>query len=1703
MSRTIDERVLEMRFENDQFEHGIRQSADSLEMLRQALKMDGAGDSLQGLQQSFSNFDISHVAQSIDTIAQRATTLGVIGDQVIRNLVNAFTDGVTSITGKIKDLISTGGLRRAMNIEEAKFQLAGLGVAWEDVSGSIDYAVQGTAYSLDQAALAASLFAASGVELGDKMSTALRAVSGTTAMSRYNFEQIANIFATVSANGKLMTMQLRQLSYAGLDAGSALGKYLGKTSEQIEEMVSKGQIDFDTFAAAMDSAFGEHAKEANQIFSGALENMQSALGRIGEKFWTPLLQGGRNMLNSITPVIDAVKNGLAPAFQFWDTAVTSVTGNVAKFFKSLDLEGLTNTMSNALTKVKSDLYSFIFTASDPGSNLARVIAGLGAAFDLLKKALGGVAGFLKQVWDALAPLRSAFGDIAAIIGDALVALNEKVSGSNRLIDFLKNLSTVVTDLVYALGTGIKGITEFFSTLTKELNGLFKIDPVKSLGKIGEVIETVYSKMMSGLGDFKGFAAKLTPVFEAFGNTLKNVIKPIKDFIAGGGLTELLQILNQGLMTYALANIMDFGKFGDYLQRLYDRNVGFVKTKTVDLRNQIRDTIADLGTVAEVSTKFSNIEKVARSILMLAIAMKLLSTIDGDAMSSAVLGLAGAITALGVSLKILSGMEFLSAAGAGLGGFIGLGTLLVSLAVSIGLLSLSIKSLSKLDMNGLMQGLAGIGGAMFILVKGASTLASIQGRLAPLAGSMILLAVALNLLAIAVRFIGSMKLEDVGKGLLGLGGILLELSLFMGRANLSALTAKFAAAMLLLGLSLNEMAVAMKILSSMSFEQLGTSLAGMGGILLELGIFIAALEKIGMAGGRMAAIAAGLLVMGIAMNSFAIAMQLLARLDWGGIGKGLASMGGILTELAIAVKIMENVAGKQIVAVGASLLLLSIAFINLATALTTLEGVSWETIQKGLVMIGGALLEISIAMAFMEAAGPALAGLAALVGAFSLLIPALISLSAIPIPALVVSLVALAAVLGMFAGVGVLLAPLGPALLMVGGALALFGVGVMGVTLGIAGLVAAFGSLIAVVGGSVAAAIAGLIQLIRSLAELIPYVLQQLGLGIVEMAKAIGNGATEIIAAVEQILVELLGMIQRQGPTIISTVLDLVMELIRQIDARLPEFVDLGMNMLINLVKGIGSRIGELVNAGVDLVVNLVDAIGSRAGDLANAGVDLVLDFINAIADTIRTRSEEVGAAAANLGSAIVEGVVNAVIGFGEALWGKLKSGAEYALGKVKSFLGIASPSKVFRDQVGKQIVAGMAVGVDKNTDLVNKAMIGMAKGALTSAQKALKINSPSVVFKEEVGRWIAEGITEGIKADATAEEAMEQKAQNIVDAFKKELDRADLRSDIANLQFELWKAMNPKASEAEQQEKNIEMLDLRLEQQQKKIDFLKDELQQTIEEFGEASDQAMEAQKEYLQAQKDYYDTVNELNSLKGTATAANENLDEIIAAQRNAMHEAEKMMQELMEINERMNFGWSMEEMRRVAAERTGYDEKVLREAMGLPTTTEVNAAVEDTAEDFADITDVAFGGNVGEHFTDIGEAYAVNLGDGFIDEMANQKNNMVAAVQQAQKELEKQAGWGSKLVAVGTPTADPNVKVFSGPIKAASAIQRTDANVNNLRNGGAASTTTNITNNYSMTQNNTSPEALSEAKIYRQTSNLFSSLKNANGYNKVVATA
>lgn len=305
---SIDERIVKLEFDNRLFEKNAQTSIGTLEKLKQALKLDDASKSLDALEKSMAGQNsLGNIEKSLDKIKDRFSTGGIIGMRVIQNL----TDGAMRLGKQLLQAvdaplqqIKSGGWTRALNIQQAQFQIQALNGDWETLKENINAAVKGTAYGFDEAAKVAAMLTASGVEAGEKMQDTLLGISGAAAMTGGSYAEIGDIFATVAGNGKLMTEQLRQFSFRGLNVAATMAEQLGVTESELRQMVTDGKISFEMFATAMNQAFGESATKANELFTGALANTKAALSRIGADVAGRSMNNFRDVLNKTREVVD-------------------------------------------------------------------------------------------------------------------------------------------------------------------------------------------------------------------------------------------------------------------------------------------------------------------------------------------------------------------------------------------------------------------------------------------------------------------------------------------------------------------------------------------------------------------------------------------------------------------------------------------------------------------------------------------------------------------------------------------------------------------------------------------------------------------------------------------------------------------------------------------------------------------------------------------------------------------------------------------------------------------------------------------------------------------------------------------------------------------------------------------------------------------------------------------------------------------------------------------------------------------------------------------------------------------------------------------------------------------------------------------------------------------------------------------------------
>lgn len=529
----VDERILSMKFDNASFEKNAKVTINTLDKLQRSI-------------------DTSKISKDISNLYSYITKIGT----EVKTFI-AIKYAIKGIDAALKS-VTEGGKRRAENLENAHFQLQGLLKDEEKVSeimNDVSKSVDGTAYGLDAAAKVASQLAASNVKAGDQMFTALRGIAGVAAMTNSSYEDIGRIFTQVAGQGRLMGDQLLQLSGRGMNAAATLAEEFGLTEAAVRDMVSKGQISFDMFSQAMDSAFGEHAKKANETMTGALSNVKSALGRIGALFYSPLIeQNGAlvQLFNALRVKTNELKDALAPTIsKIVDIAIKAINW-ATSIINKIDFSSIASKILKPFTTVKQ-------TFDDIGTKVQSTSKIITNASDVINEVINGKWDVGAKRWDKLTNagynwvavqngVNETLGSTyrhAEQLSNTIDVLTNNVSDSNQVINLSNNTLALTKRNYAATKTSVSGLSDAMSQLSIYANkaGYSVDDVVKdhSLLSMSSLLLDSLSnivKIIKSLG--KSIAKSWNNVFGSLDN-----INPVFNLIAGfRKLTSELQITEE-------------------------------------------------------------------------------------------------------------------------------------------------------------------------------------------------------------------------------------------------------------------------------------------------------------------------------------------------------------------------------------------------------------------------------------------------------------------------------------------------------------------------------------------------------------------------------------------------------------------------------------------------------------------------------------------------------------------------------------------------------------------------------------------------------------------------------------------------------------------------------------------------------------------------------------------------------------------------------------------------------------------------------------------------------------------------------------------------------------------------------------------------------------------------------------------------------
>lgn len=807
------------------------------------------------------------------------------------------------------------------------------------------------------------------------------------------------------------------------------------------------------------------------------------------------------------------------------------------------LHGSVANMGNALINLFTEIHNAWQKVFDPVSAMT--------LYNIIASMHGVTSKFLKFTEDRGKELTRTLAGVFA----ALDIIRQCLGGS------LKFAIKAVNAVLSAFDMDILDATaKIGDLLVKFDKWLKKTDPfTKGFEEIGKVIKLV----VDDLTKFENKIKKL-PNIENFLKTIEKIKSPKVDF---SGVINGFSELSNTTTNSSFSNI----------RKLFSALWKYV----TEVGLNIIDTIGKIGTsIAQAFGKGDVFEVINSGLIagILVFVKKLTKNITKVTDDAG--GILNNVTEIldGVKDCFVAYQEQLRAGA------------LLKIASAIGILTASVFTLSTIDSDALQRALFGIAA---LLIELGVALAAFGKMSNDFKGSlkanflMKSLAVSILIMAAAVKVLSTISWEGMMKGLIAIGGLLLELSLFLSLTDFKKKSFSSSAGMVLIASALLILSSVVKKFENVNWETIGHSLVSIGALLLEISIFANLAGKakhVISTGLSLILVASGLKILASVVDDF-------SGMNWDEIKRGLTAMGAALLEITIALKLLPKTSLFR----ATGLIVAAAALKIVANDINDFASMNWPSIKKAAITMGIALGEIVIALNLMKGT---LGGAAALIvasAALAILASTMSKLGKLSSDEIAKGLIAMAAAFFIVGVAGALLQPLIPTILALAAAFVLFGVAALsigaGLTLVGVGLTTISIGLSAL-GGSLATAavsiVAGLSVIILGVAGLIPAVAEKIAEGVVAFATVIGDCAPQIIDAVLKLFDEVLKSANTYLPTIIDSVLTLLIAVINGVANHIPEIMLAITNLVGKIVEGVTDVIKGL---NPDEILKATEAIG--------------------------------------------------------------------------------------------------------------------------------------------------------------------------------------------------------------------------------------------------------------------------------------------------------------------------------------------------------------------------------------------------------------------------------------------------------------------------------------------------------------------------------
>lgn len=985
--------------------------------------------------------------------------------------------------------------------------------------------------------------------------------------------------------------------------------------ESIQEVARKSGDAFDKMVADSDN-FSDALKKGLQEGVISSDTLSDAVHNLRDKM-TGMSQEERKaagytseMVEQIEKLDEGIKNGSVSMDEFtekilkpsgrenliqsiWNAAkgLMSVIAPIKEAFRDI-FPPMTSEQLYAFTEALRNLTERMKLSETTSENLKRTFKGLFAVLDIIKQAVTAVFNAVGSLLGGVGDLGAGILGVTGTFGDWLVKLDEFIKQGDVFNKVLGTIVSVIKTVATAIRDFVKVVAEKIAFPGFEL--------------FHSLLERLHTRM-SQIGDAAGgMKSSVSSAFEAMGNALANcqfmqLLQAIWDAVKAiaGGIADAMGKVGSSLIdsignadfsgVIDLLNGISFGaiavgitKFVGAIKEQLD-SIGSIKESFIGILDSVRGCFEAYQSQLQAGTLL----KIASAIAILVASLVALSLIDSAKLSAAL----GAITVLFADL--MASMAVFNKISGQASGVIRSTTAMLAISTSVLILASALKKLGDLDAKQLATGLTGVAGLTATMIVAAKSLGKGGPTIIKGASQMVIFAAAIKVLASACEDLSALDWEGLAKGLVGVGVLLAEVSLFMNTAKFSGQSVTTATGIVILSGAIKILASACEDFAQMNWGEIGRGLTSIGIVLAE----IVAFTRLTGNAQHVIATSAALIGIGAAMKILAAAVKDFSAMNWSELAVGLVGMAGALATVTIAVNFMP----KNMIAIGTGLIAVSTALLIMASALENMGGMEWNEIAKGLVALGGSLGIMAVGLRAMTGTLSGSAAMLVAASALAILTPVLSILGAMSWTAIVKGLVSLAGAFTVIGVAGAVLTPLVPTILGLSGAMALIGVAVLGLG---AGLLAAGTGLSAIAVGFTALAAAGtagatavvasLTVIITGIADLIPAIVAKIGEAIVEFCKVIANSAGEIGNAVKEVVLTLVDVLIECVPAIADGALKLIAGVLEELVQYTPQIVDSLFQFLIGVLEGIARNLPGLIQAAIDVLMaffaGIVDAL---------------------------------------------------------------------------------------------------------------------------------------------------------------------------------------------------------------------------------------------------------------------------------------------------------------------------------------------------------------------------------------------------------------------------------------------------------------------------------------------------------------------------------